>query len=562
MSWQVLSPFVTVLGALGLAGVLFLLARLRVRHTEHVVPTTLFWKAAIEETRARELTERFRHPWAYLLTLLLALLIWFAFAGPKSNAVNETERVVLIDTSALDDGRWQALADELERVVDGFDAGSVRVVTSGLVPATVFAEDDEPRLADERFAALPRELAPRRLERDLLALGRGRTDERPLELTVVGPTPVREGVLELLDDDVTVRAVVPEALVAEGNRGIARLGLARAASGRFDTVDVLIEVTGPAGADPDLALDKTPLVPVAVDREDTPSGRTAIVRDVPANGDVLRVTLSGDDGYRADDAAAIRLPRRTRLRVSSSSTDENVALLLASDPGIELVTADAEVHVGAGAPAGVPRLEFVGDTAEPNAFQVVYAAEDEAERVLLESWQRLGLEQVDGTGLAEQLGEPLGFGARKGDVRAVRLRAELLSSAYDFVDSQSFPLFVSGALRWLAGVEPLVDEVRAGDPIASRSSAWSQATTELAVLGGTFTPPTVGEWASADGSSIFSSLLDGEVSASGRAAATTLGEPVALAGTRGALDWIGWLVVLAFLVLGAEWWLVQRGRMP
>ena len=88
------------LGLLGLALLLFVLQWLRVRHRQVEVVTTLFWREAIEESRARVLWQRFRHPWAYLGILSIAALMWLAWAGPEFSRVDETEAVFLLDGSA------------------------------------------------------------------------------------------------------------------------------------------------------------------------------------------------------------------------------------------------------------------------------------------------------------------------------------------------------------------------------------------------------------------------------------------------------------------------------
>jgi len=80
MSFTTLSPLSIALGLVGLAGVLYLLQRLRVRHREIDVVTTLFWREALQETRARVLVRRFRHPLAYAFVLAIAALLWLAFA--------------------------------------------------------------------------------------------------------------------------------------------------------------------------------------------------------------------------------------------------------------------------------------------------------------------------------------------------------------------------------------------------------------------------------------------------------------------------------------------------
>jgi len=86
MNFSQLSPAAVFAGLAALAALLYALQRLRVRHREVTVPTTLFWKIAAEKAPARTFRERFRHPWAYLLFLLIASLLWLAFAGPGPRA--------------------------------------------------------------------------------------------------------------------------------------------------------------------------------------------------------------------------------------------------------------------------------------------------------------------------------------------------------------------------------------------------------------------------------------------------------------------------------------------
>ena len=89
-----------LLGALAIAGILYLLQRLRVRHQLVEVETTLFWQQAMEESRARVLVQRFRHPWAYLLILAIALLLWLSVAGLRGGGDAQRDHVVLLDGSA------------------------------------------------------------------------------------------------------------------------------------------------------------------------------------------------------------------------------------------------------------------------------------------------------------------------------------------------------------------------------------------------------------------------------------------------------------------------------
>jgi len=94
-----LTPF--LIGLAAIAALLVILQLLRVRYQREDVVTTMFWREAIEESRARVLLKRFRHPWAYLLVFAIAALLWLALAEPQRAASDQTDYVVLLDGSAV-----------------------------------------------------------------------------------------------------------------------------------------------------------------------------------------------------------------------------------------------------------------------------------------------------------------------------------------------------------------------------------------------------------------------------------------------------------------------------
>ena len=73
-------------GIAAIAVGLWLLQRLRVRHREVEVLTTMFWKDALQETRARVFMRRFRHWRAWALLVLIASLLWVLMAQPHTVA--------------------------------------------------------------------------------------------------------------------------------------------------------------------------------------------------------------------------------------------------------------------------------------------------------------------------------------------------------------------------------------------------------------------------------------------------------------------------------------------
>ena len=102
MTFSLFSTLATLIGigviALGLA----LLQYLRVQHREIEVVSTLFWQAAVKETRARVFVQKFRHWPAWLLLVLIASLLWILLAGPSWNSSDQMQHVVLLDGSVAD----------------------------------------------------------------------------------------------------------------------------------------------------------------------------------------------------------------------------------------------------------------------------------------------------------------------------------------------------------------------------------------------------------------------------------------------------------------------------
>ncbi|MDR6125675.1 hypothetical protein [Sphingomonas sp. SORGH_AS_0438] len=73
---------VTLAGAAALAGIVYLLQRLRARRRVLRLPTAGLWAQAMREAPVSVLGGRFRYWLAYLLILAIALLIWIAAAHP------------------------------------------------------------------------------------------------------------------------------------------------------------------------------------------------------------------------------------------------------------------------------------------------------------------------------------------------------------------------------------------------------------------------------------------------------------------------------------------------
>ncbi|MHC4954339.1 MAG: vWA domain-containing protein [Planctomycetota bacterium] len=475
MSFSLL-PVSAVFGGLALlAGILFVLQRLRVRHKEVVVPTTLFWRAAVQETRARVFMRRFRHPLAYALLLLVAALLWLAFAEPVARADRERRATVfLLDGSAgmAWGDRFRRAQDTLTEQVSRLPDGEAEVVFCGGWPRTLLRTGEHPLLLESRLERMRPEACPASLEQAVAMLPR----ERPTRIVVIGDAPLRE-------------AVVPAGweVLRPGrdserpaNDGVLALGVAEAASGAWDRVDLF--VVAPRG--------------YSINLEQ--------LRDVPARGQEVVVRIPAGDAIALDDEARIVLPRRSMLRVKASP---ELAPVLELDPGVELAEDGVEIELVDGAEI----------TIEGPAGSLASAPGQLAEF-------------VD----AERGGDAPRLHRRTGPRRRVVLGRDLLTDRYNFTRTRAFPQFVARAVRWLAGSAEFPAFVAAGEP----------------VRGTEFVPPVAGPF---DGH--VASLLD-------PLPRTAAERDDGLAAFAGGGDVAGWLALVAFALLIAEWYFHRTGRVP
>ena len=521
-------------GLAGLAAALYLLQRLRVRHREVPVVTTMFWKQAVEETRARVLVQRFRHLPAYLFLLAIASLLWFGFADPRAEGGAGAPTVLLLDASAgMAEG--ERFAEAKEALLDearGLAAGRRHVLYCGGHVRTLLAPGESVLLLARRLEGLQPEDAPASLARVARAVRRAHPDAvlrvhgEPAEV----PTP-------------------------------AALGIAPAASGAWDKVDLLAlpapRETG--GDDGWPALDGARLG-AQVNSFDGGSERTGLWQDLPADGGTVTITYGGR-------AHALALPTRKPIRVSVDADLLPVlGPLLDADPGIERVADEADVAIGRGDVAvdgSVPSLDFVRGADATIVLRLEdAAAQDGLERVARE----LALAEIDGAALAEALDRPvtvLGEEPASDNRpmhapghRAVLVDQALLDPEVGFVHTRAFALLVAGAIRRLADVEPVVPYVAAGEALPAASGAYGTPDgTSEDPLGAPFTPAVVGDYARGD-ARLYASLQPDP------AAAPFRGDGADAAASSGAWPLVRWLGLLVFVLLALEWWLCRKGRIP
>lgn len=564
-------PLLGVLGGIaGIAALLFLLQLLRIRHVEVAVPTTIFWRAAAREAPVRVLRGVFRHPLAYLLVLAICTLLWLAFAGPEAHDDRTSAyRVMFLDgsahTAAGDD--FDQAVDRLKSDLAGLPDGDREVIWGGARNIKLLKAGEDRLLLDHRLAGLAPEAAPSALNEQLRLLSLPGVGLESLEFVIYGRAPADLAVLETLPPGTRVSRAIdyPE---SRANRGITALGVNPAASGRWDRLDLLIRIGGSPDAPPigttvvqvdGQPLEDDSLVWLATD--------LATVRDLPADGSSVEVRLEAGDDLVLDDIARLNLPVRRVLQVAfAGDPDSAVRHAIEADPGLEVVSEGPSVLIrtrgrgrGIAAFDGVPALEFAPATDQEAAFEIAYTGDDRAELALRSSIAALGLDQIDAAGLASEARRPVGVQLRHADVPGISVWDELLAH-YNFTGSRSFPLFVSRAVRWLAGEPAWQPYLAAGRPPPS-ATVWSLATTanpSLDALGSEYILGAAGTVRSDSGETAVALLSD-------TVTARNAGTPLAMSQAGGGVADTGivtWLILAALVLLGTEWYLYQRGLMP
>jgi hypothetical protein len=136
-----------------------------------------------------------------------------------------------------------------------------------------------------------------------------------------------------------------------------------------------------------------------------------------------------------------------------------------------------------------------------------------------------------------------------GPMRKVQIGSELIGADYDFMQSSAFPLFMATAIRWLAGVQPIEPFAVAGEQSAHAG--------RFSFAGSDYAPPRAGRYSDRNGKA-FEVALPAvrlpETRDLNRVTRSTR------AGRRPNLA-TGCILIALFL-MGAEWWLYQRGRIP
>jgi len=550
-------------GLIALAAGLFVLQMLRVRHRQLEVPTTMFWREAVEESRARVLRHRFRHPWAYVLLLSIASLLWLAIAGLTSDSDDDRDYLLILDGSVgmTHPGAFDQAVGNLISDAEGLPANSREVWWSGAQTQLLLARGEHVLLLAERLIGKTPDRTSSALTGRVMNLAEFDSG-RPLQVRVYGDAPLPIPALELLPESIEVVRCSPLAEARPGNAGFVAGGVAAAASGNWDRIDLFLDIVGTTAA-PVLSTDGASLELVGIPTP-TASGTTWRFLDVPARGQLIDVSIASDDGYPADDNLILALPQRRPLQVLISPSlvamfeplvNADTAFIVAGDSP-DLVIRNQGENLG----IGLPALEMASSPASGNAFEVIAAEGEDADQLLREVHEELGLAEIDALSLAQQLQQPISLGVAFDTQRSVQMWDRLLNPEGGFITSRSFPLFMGRSLRWLANAPRVPAFVPTLEPLAGTSGEWrTPAGTSAVTASLPLRASEAGLFTNSGGRILAANAFDANASSALAAAADApAGTPL----SSPSLPLWSWLVLLVIVLLGAEWLLFQNGRIP
>lgn len=563
-------------GLAALAAALFVLQQLRSRYRDVTVVTTLFWRQVIDDVPVRTLRERFRYPWAYALLLTIASLIWIAVAEPQwTRSQNDAFSFLVLDGSAgmAAGDRFDRAVAQLTAITAALPRGQREVIWSGAAIRPLLGPDEDGTLLIARLKNLRPDAAPASLERAIRHLSASSTGRPATSIVIFGDAPVRQEVLDRIASNVTVKRISSGQPLGP-NRGITTLGVAEAASGAWDRVDVLVGAQSASGVSPVVAadltitLDGSPL-PDSSTAQAGPRAGTFLIRDVPAAGGLLTARLTKPDRLALDDEASVRLPARPIVRVRlSPSLTEQLGPVLGADGGVSITTGDADVVIrraGEAVGTGKPALEFVSASVQPQAFLLNHPRSLESSAIFTAAVEDIGLTQIDAMSLADSIGRTIEVSIAPGHEWRFGVWDELLSDNYNFTHSRAFPLFIANAVRWLSGTKAWYPYVAAGRPLTvamagqpSRILATNGRTLDAAGLD--LVPTRAGELRLDAGEKPLAvSLLDAAITTGAYDDAVA---PASRLTAASRVDAVTSIVLAVLALLSVEWFLYQRGRMP
>lgn len=586
-----------------LGGAIVLLYLLKMRRRDLRVPATFLWPEKVEEVRANSLFQRLRPSWLLFLQLLALLLVVSAFARPQSLQRGLTGKVtvIVLDASAsmsatdVKPSRFEVAKRAAEDAIQSARAGDrVALIEAGPTPRVIFPLSNDP--ARQLLALKP--VSVTQAESNV-------GDALRLAAALVGSIDgarivlLSDGVFEPVANFAPGKAAFVYQAVGEfdDNLAISALGASETQSGR--QLYCGVKNHGRSALDGTLTIRADGRVLDSVKIPPIPAGELwGRTIPAPAGARVFEASIDARDALKADNYA---------VSLSDPGASLNVLLVTRGNPFLERALAlDPRVTLD-------KSTQIPNDEAEGKYDLVVFDGIDEqpvrargvltfgaagptspvkstgsAARPAFRSQEELPLlEGVDlrstyvdrqekvairagSQSIAESSGGPLVVTAERPGKRQIYVAFAPLDS--DFPLQIGFPIFIANALDFLSGGEGA--DTLAIKPGQAFSVPWTKSAT-LTHEGNSVTVKPVGaalvvrevvqigRYDLTDGEhrkTIYSALRSDRESSIAPVKSIPLGGGVvkAVSAPLRFADLWRPLILLALVVLGAEWWLFAR----
>lgn len=557
------SPFVVIAVAIAIGAALYVLQQLKVRYKVVVLPTSLFWRQAVANTPVRILRKRFRYWLAYLLSLLIALLLWLAAAQPHWTGGAEAPlHIFYLDASATmtAQNRFDQARDAMLSDLKQVGSEQRLVYVGGADNRLLVARGESEAQLQTRLNKAQASLSPSGFSQFIQQLSHRYTTQAVV-LHYYGSareTPALPQNITLLNGY--------QAPALKDNKGIVAIGATPAVSGDRQRVDVLIRVTGETMQRNDLQikLDGKPLSTRLI----MPHANAFLLPDIAASGQSLTVHLSDADDFMADNDAQLILPDYTPLAVAiGPDIPESIRDVIQADTRLSVVAIpQAQVVIrrqGTLADVALPALILTEPQTQPQAFVLRYDQALDNAQQLTRNFTGLGLNQSVMQSLANTVQRPVTLTTEPATIRSLAIWNVLFNARSDFIKTPVMPNLVTRTLYWLSGQSPWVPYAKAGGIITDLSTDYSLSTSPALssmTLGGL--PYLAQAGTQQMGNTPVHVAINSDALSAAVMAPAPQRDTIALHSPFLLHYLLPLLVLLAALLLAVEWCLVQRGKMP
>lgn len=550
MSFTLLPITAVIAGAILLVLALYLLQWLRTRTSVVVVAAVYFWQQVNHQAPARVLWQKFRYWSALLLSSLIVLLIWLAFAGIQLGGQKaNTQSLYFLDNSVLMLAHGNMAAAKVQLMSDfAADATPIHQVWLGDAGATLLLKSDESKaLLAPRLAAVEATVHQTSFLPWLQALQARTAANTAVNIYYYG-VALNRAALAAIPANFTFHPRYIAEPVSR-NLGIVALGQAPAASAVWGKVDVMFQLYASDDTQLNASLIKFALNGHWFQPSDvTPlgEGRFKLSNlDVSTAPQQLQLALTQADDFTADDTATLTLATLPTLKVQLGyGLPTWLPKLLTLDKGVSLVTHTADVSVCLAGDAQCPSAA-ASLVLDDSLDKVVFAAPTHYWQASLQNqWRQNGWQT-----LVEQQQFPA-LVMQQSDTRQVRLSVNAINQLLQ-EQSAELPRIISQSLRWLANNSQMTPYLAIGEP-------WPQGPMTTSTLEPL--PLEAGLLENSQGQSWSAALLSTTDS-------RVITERPALEAETSMMplnanSMLFWCLMVALLLLLAEWMLIQRGHLP